>query len=231
VNFYAIDHGRVKKSTGIDIDDGILKQARERLGKRYPQPPLEFVTADLLDHNNHKVWEIIQEATIITMYFVEDALQHLKPLLEEKLAGKQCKIITCAYEMKGWNPHIIETTLGTTVYLYNFGSMDDEEDFFITEDRILRDRPKEWDEDPLEKLQKQGLDLSSVEHVKQNVLLDREVVAWPDDDDDDNDDEKEEEDFEGGEDNGPHANNLKPPPNIKNFRKKKNPSPCSTNKL
>ena len=95
VNFYAVDYGKVKKSIGIDIDEGILKQAHERLGKRYPQPPIEFVTADLLDFN-HEVWEKVQEATIITMYFVEDALQKIRPILEEKLAGKQCRILTCA---------------------------------------------------------------------------------------------------------------------------------------
>ncbi|CAB9523655.1 RNA methylase [Seminavis robusta] len=203
VNFFAIDHGRVKKSTGIDVDDGILERARERLAKRYPQPPLEFITADLLDYNNNQhVWDILQEATIITMYFVEDALLQIRPILEEKLAGKQCKIITCAYEMKGWNPTIIETTLGTTVYLYNWGSMEEDDSFFVADDNLLRDRPKELLEDPLEKMEKQGLDLDNIETVARTITLDRydSQDTWSD-----SENEDEEEDMETENDTPPPA--------------------------
>lgn len=197
VNFYAIDHGKVKKSTGIDIDDGIMKQARERLSKRHPQPPIEFITADLLDYNNHKVWEKIQEATIVTMYFVEDALRKFRPLLEEKLAGKKCKIITCAYAMPGWNHTIMETTLGTTCYLYNWGDMeDDDDDPFFTEDSLLINKPKELLDDPFERMRAQGLDMDKIEHVVRSIP-DRSVRDpsdyWTDDEDEHDMEDSEDE--------------------------------------
>ena len=185
MNFYAIDHGKVKKSTGIDIDDGILEKARERLGKRYPQPPIEFITADLLDPDNDEVWQKVQEATILTMYFVEDALQKIRPLLEEKLAGKQCKIITCAYEMKGWTHTIMETTLGTTVYLYEWGNMEEDDKSFF-EDEMLIDKPKELLSDPLQKLRAQGEDIEHVEKLM-SWIPDRSKPdpsdSWSDDED------------------------------------------------
>lgn len=192
VNFYAIDHGKVKKSTGIDIDEGILEKSKERLRKRYPPPPVEFIQADLLDPD-HEVWEKIQEATIITMYFVGDALQKIRPILEEKLAGKHCKIITCSYEMKGWMYTMMETTLGITVYLYNWGKMDDEDTPFFDDD-ILIEKPKGLMEDPLEKLRVSGLDVTNIEHVRQSFIPDRnnpDYDEWIDDSDSDDEQERD----------------------------------------
>ena len=205
----SIDHGKVKKSTGIDVDDGILDKARERLGKRYPQPPIEFITADLLqydtssssnaddDNQTTDVWEtIIPEATILTMYFVEDALQKIRPRLEEALAGKTCKIITCAYEMKGWTPTIIETTLGTTVYLYEWGKhtsgedgdSTNENDSFFFEDDLLLNKPEELAADPLQELRAKGEDIEHVEKMM-SWIPDRSKPdpsdSWDDDDDND----------------------------------------------
>mmetsp|Transcript_28019 Transcript_28019/g.77078 ORF Transcript_28019/g.77078 Transcript_28019/m.77078 type:complete len:205 (+) Transcript_28019:248-862(+) len=95
VCFYAADYvAGVEKSTGIDVDAEILQVALDRLAKRHPKPPnLEFVLADLMDPE-HDVWATIQEATIITMFFQEDALRRFRPLLEQKLMGKKCRIIT-----------------------------------------------------------------------------------------------------------------------------------------
>lgn len=196
VNFYAIDHGKVKKSTGIDIDDGIMAQARERLLKRYPQPPIEFITADLLDYNNDEVWTKVQEATIITMYFVQEALQKFRPLLEEKLAGRQCKIITCAYPMPSWNHTSFETSLGTTCYLYQWG--DDDNNIFA-EDILLVDKPKEVLEDPLEKMRAQGFDPNKIEQVPyqlQHPSTWDEEGDWTTDEEDSDDEEDDDSDDE-----------------------------------
>lgn len=146
VCFHAIDFG-VAKSTGIDVDEGIVQVARDRLAKRHPPPPLEFVVADLLDPD-HKVWELVQEATLITMYFARDALQMFRPLLEQKLVGRQCKIITCGYEMPGWESTQFEVVLGTQLHLYKWGSLLEDEDLpFI--DNILATKPKELEKDDM----------------------------------------------------------------------------------
>lgn len=152
------------------MDDGIVAQARERLMKRYPQPPIEFITADLLDFNNSQVWDKVEEATIITMYFVQDALQKIRPMLEERLAGKKCRIITVGYAMPGWNHSSFESELGTTCYLYNWGDMmDDEEASIFSEDSLLIDRPKELMQDPLEQMRAQGLDMNSIEEIAKTI--------------------------------------------------------------
>jgi hypothetical protein len=143
VNFHAIDYG-VPKSLGVDVDETIVQVARDRLAKRHPQPDLEFVVADLLMDTEHKVWNKIQDATIITMYFAEEALRMFRPVLERKLAGRQCKILTCGYEMPGWQSRLDEVVLGTQIHLYEWGTeIDDDEEaleLFMGED-ILQKKP------------------------------------------------------------------------------------------
>ena len=126
VCFHAIDHG-LKRSLGVDVDPRIVDKANERLGKRHPQPPLEFVEANLLEES-HPVWDQIVEANLLTMFFVTDALETLRPLLERKLAGRQLLIVTCGYAMPGWKSSFDEVVLGTTLYFYRWGNMFDDDD-------------------------------------------------------------------------------------------------------
>lgn len=130
VNFHAIDYG-VSKSLGIDIDAKIVQVAQERLQRRHPKPDLEFVVVDLLKDINHPVWDQIQQATIITMYFATEGLQAFRPLLEMKLAGRKCKILTCGYEMPEWISKTNEVVNAMPIYLYEWGTFyepDDEDD-------------------------------------------------------------------------------------------------------
>jgi hypothetical protein len=143
VNFHAIDYG-VKRSIGVDVDEKIVLLAKDRLARRHPQPDLEFLVADLLDEN-HEVWEKVKEATIITMYFAEEALVKFRPLLERKLMGRECKIITCGYEMPNWDSSMTEVVLGTQIHLYEWGKEVDD-DAFMGED-ILKQKPKDMEED------------------------------------------------------------------------------------
>jgi hypothetical protein len=146
VNFHAIDYG-VKRSIGIDVDQNIVKLATDRLAKRHPQPDLEFHVADLLDEN-HQVWEKVQEATILTMYFAEEALEKFRPLLEKKLIGRECKVITCGYEMPGWDSSMSEVVLGTQIHLYEWGKEVDDDSAFLGED-ILKQKPEDFMQDAM----------------------------------------------------------------------------------
>jgi hypothetical protein len=141
VNFHAIDYG-VKRSIGVDVDEKIVKLATERLAKRHPQPDLEFHVADLLDES-HPVWAKVQEATILTMYFAEEALEKFRPLLEKKLMGRECKVITCGYEMPGWDSNMSEVVLGTQIHLYEWGKELDDDSAFLGED-ILKQKPEDF---------------------------------------------------------------------------------------
>ena len=133
VNFHAIDYG-ISKSLGVDVDSNIVQVARERLQRRHPKPDLEFVVADLLKDMNHPVWEQIQQATIITMYFATEGLQAFRPLLEMKLAGRQCKILTCGYEMPEWISKTSEVVNAMPLYLYEWGTYYEEEEDVETDD-------------------------------------------------------------------------------------------------
>jgi|AntRauTorckE5430_2_1112549.scaffolds.fasta_scaffold05219_5 hypothetical protein len=130
MNFHAIDSNfNVKKSVGIDIDASLIEQSNLRKARIHPSPEhLQFVCADLMDNRNPQTveqWNTIQkECTLMTMYFVEDALLKIKPLLEQKLVGSKCKIITIGYAMKGWEPIWVEVMLGLTVYLYDMNNLD-----------------------------------------------------------------------------------------------------------
>jgi hypothetical protein len=120
VNFIAYDNYKVKKSTGIDVDEKILSVAMDRFSRRHPQPEnLSFRKEDLL---TSKEWlKDAQEATVITMYFITEALTQLRPLLEEafkKSGTKRCRIVCCGYAMPGWTYQGIETILDLPIYMY-----------------------------------------------------------------------------------------------------------------
>jgi len=69
-----------------------------------------------------KVWKELEEADIVTMYFVTEALEKIRPRLEAALADSKCRVITCGYAMPQWEPRWTETILGLPVCLYEFGT-------------------------------------------------------------------------------------------------------------
>lgn len=114
----------MKQSIGIDIDSKIVKEATDRLLKRHPKPPIEFVIGDLKDPKA-EVWEKLSDASIITMYFVKEALEEIQPTLERVLLGKKVRIATVGYAMPksnvGWDPTWVEVILGTPIHIYELG--------------------------------------------------------------------------------------------------------------
>ena len=176
----------VKSSTGIEIDDSLLQMSINRLNKRYPKPTqLTFMKADLmpieisddkdetkepvLDSNssistgttetNKKYPVDISDATVVTMYFVEDALKKLKPMLEDQLLGTNCRIVTCGYEVEGWDPAWVELVLGLPIYLYKMdNSMNRMENVFSKQQkeamRNLEDNERVEDQIQLQDIDK-----------------------------------------------------------------------------
>ena len=123
VNFHAMDYG-VGKSVGIDVDEAIVQQGVERLQRIHPQPNIEFVVSDLMDPTSVAWTEHVPSATILTMYFAKDGLEKIRPLLEQALRGKSCKIYTCGYAMPGWESQMVETVLDVPIYFYDWGNAD-----------------------------------------------------------------------------------------------------------
>jgi hypothetical protein len=124
MNFHALDPPySVRRSVGVDIDEKLVDIALERRSKRHPAPPnLEFHVQDLTQTDS-PIWRVIEsEATIITMYFVEDALRRLKPKLETALGDRKCRVVCCGYAMPGWEPHWVEVILDLPLYVYEYGT-------------------------------------------------------------------------------------------------------------
>lgn len=126
INFHALDPPyMVKKTVGIDIDPNLIQTSNERIARRHPRPEnIQFICADLLDTSSSSatsdIWNTLKdECTVLTMYFVEDALLRLKPTLERHLAGSPCKIVTVGYGMQGWEPDWEEVCLGLKIHLYD----------------------------------------------------------------------------------------------------------------
>ena len=132
VNFFAIESG-VKESIGIDVDEEIVKVAKERLSKIHPKPNLSFIVADLMDPKN-PAWEEVSKATILTMYFAKEGLERIQPLLENALRGRKVKVFTCGYEMPGWQAQIVETVLDMPIHFYDWGNEEYED--IILEDSM-----------------------------------------------------------------------------------------------
>jgi hypothetical protein len=131
MNFHAIGTSyNVKKSVGIDIDPSLIERSNQRKARIHPCPAhLQFLCADLIDLKDSKtaeIWDKIkEECTVLTMYFVEDALLKIKPLIEEKLIGSSCRVITIGYPMSGWEPVWFEVLLGLKIYMYDISNPDE----------------------------------------------------------------------------------------------------------
>ena len=63
----------------------------------------------------------LMRSTIITAYFVYDALAKLRPYLASGLGGTEnVRVITVGYEMGGdWEPSWVESVLGLTIFRYD----------------------------------------------------------------------------------------------------------------
>ncbi len=69
----------------------------------------------------------ISSSTIITMYFVDDALKQMKPYLESTVGGKtNVRVVTIGYEMQGWDATWVERVLGLTIFKYDMGNVSNE---------------------------------------------------------------------------------------------------------
>jgi len=82
-----------------------------------------------IDNNDNKknaalqsITNRITNSTIITMYFVDNALHQIQPYLSSILGGKKnVRVITIGYEMPnkdGWNASWVERVLGLTIFRY-----------------------------------------------------------------------------------------------------------------
>lgn len=110
----------VQKSVGVEIDSSLIELSKELLLKEKDIPPnvITFVLADLMDPRND-IWNTMHdEATILTMYFVENALARIAPIMKDRLSSSGCRVVTCGYPVPDWTPVLVEKKRGLSIYLY-----------------------------------------------------------------------------------------------------------------
>lgn len=134
MNFRAVDYPfHVKKSIGVDNDENLLGNAQDRLDRRHPKPNIIFKVEDLETSDD---WlRDIEEATVITMYFVQDALRKLKPKLEATLKDRKCRIVCCGYAMPDWEPRWVEVILDLPIFMYTYNTPVDKMPTMTPEER------------------------------------------------------------------------------------------------
>jgi hypothetical protein len=104
----------VQKSVGIEIDVRLIKISKERTSNT---SNVTFHLADLMD-SRHSTWrDMEEEASLVTMYFVENALLNIRESLE-KVRKPGCRIVTCGYPIPAWKPDQVEKKMGLMIYLY-----------------------------------------------------------------------------------------------------------------
>lgn len=78
---------------------------------------------DQENHKDHQIlkdkYDIFSDCTVLTMFFVEDALEKIRPTLEDRFKGSGCRIITNGYAIPGWKPDWIEPILDLKIHLYD----------------------------------------------------------------------------------------------------------------
>ena len=81
------------------------------------------ISNDAKNESLQSITHKIANSTIITMYFVDNALQQIQPYLSSILGGKKnVRVITIGYEMPnkdGWNASWVERVLGLTIFRYD----------------------------------------------------------------------------------------------------------------
>eukprot|EP00546_Thalassionema_frauenfeldii_P016398 CAMPEP_0178899698 /NCGR_PEP_ID=MMETSP0786-20121207/3051_1 /TAXON_ID=186022 /ORGANISM="Thalassionema frauenfeldii, Strain CCMP 1798" /LENGTH=176 /DNA_ID=CAMNT_0020570597 /DNA_START=272 /DNA_END=802 /DNA_ORIENTATION=- len=128
VNRCAVQAFGVAKSVGVEIDPFWIQRSKQEWKKIWESSNLDnnritYIQADLMNPR-HAVWQSMQnESTIITMYFVANALEMLEPSLR-KLKNK--KIVACGYPIPNWTPEKIDVKYGLELRLYPTVGIQDE---------------------------------------------------------------------------------------------------------
>ena len=131
VNFLAYNMG-VSKTVGIDIDETMIQQCQQRLHSKYhpsSHKHVEFRTMDILTHSDELLREMNSEkypCTVLTLYFVPEALEQIQKHILEQLTHVR-SIISCGYPISGWEPVWVEIVLGLPIYSYRKVDIGEEE--------------------------------------------------------------------------------------------------------
>jgi hypothetical protein len=110
----------------IQVIERQKQKYQSRHSQHHTQPQQQF-SSDNDWSKEDSITDKISSSTIITMYFVNDALTQIKSFLECTLGGKSnVRVITVGYEMHGWDATWVERVLGLTIFKYDMENVSKE---------------------------------------------------------------------------------------------------------
>jgi len=98
------------RAVGFEIWEDLCRACLSKIERQGLQSRVKLVNGDIFDAN-------LYEATVITLYLDESTNQRLKLKLERE-ARVGTRIVSYAYEIKGWKPAKKERRHGDTIFLY-----------------------------------------------------------------------------------------------------------------
>ena len=106
----AVNMFRADRAVGYEIREDLCGAALREIERQRVRHRVKLVKGDLFDAD-------LYEATVIALYLDEPTNQQLKLKLERE-ARDGTRIVSHAYEIKGWRAAREKTVQGNTVYLY-----------------------------------------------------------------------------------------------------------------
>ena len=104
----ARDYGA--RGVGIDIDYRRVRQARDNAERNGVSDRVRFIRGDLFEAD-------ISEATVVTLYLLEELNIRLRPKLLDELAPGT-RIVSHDFAMGDWEPESVLPLDGATIYLW-----------------------------------------------------------------------------------------------------------------
>lgn len=98
------------RGVGVDIDPELVEEANQNAEAAGVSDRAQFVQQDLFETN-------ISEASVVTLYLLQDVNLRLRPkLLEELQPGT--RIVSHAFDMGDWEPEEVVQVDGRTIYYW-----------------------------------------------------------------------------------------------------------------
>jgi hypothetical protein len=122
------DNSTINQNEDLSSEDNLLMKTTAINNDLFPTK-VDLVYADLMMYLNQTKgegdmqkmkdkYDIFSDCTVLTMFFVEDTLEKLRPTLEETFKGSGCRIVTNGYAIPGWEPDWVEPVLDLKIHLY-----------------------------------------------------------------------------------------------------------------
>ncbi len=100
------------KAVGVEINDKLVRDAREQAHKLGLDNRVEIIEGDLMHAD-------LRPADVVTVYLLTDSNDQLKPIFEKSLR-RGARVVSHDFKIRGWKPDRVETVEATnrTHYIY-----------------------------------------------------------------------------------------------------------------